>query len=98
MGKNLPFSRNTVILYLDEVIAIPEDIEVGHSHSFGFLISGIIQQPWYLTCKAGGKADKSIVVLFQQFKINSGLVVESLDACYRDKLDKVLIAFVVLAE
>ena len=97
-GQNALFLLDAVILQLDKEVLTPKEITVIH-RLFQRAVIVVLQQPLrYLTGKAGGQANQSLVILLKQSVVDARLVVKALGEAERHQLDQILVAGVVFAE
>ena len=87
-----------VVLQFDVIVALAEQVPIPQRCLLGAVIVPCQNRAGYLARQAGGQADQTIVVLFQQFLIDTRLGVKTLGKAGRHHLDKVLVACLVFAE
>ena len=87
-----------MILHFDKVVALTKYLKVLEG---SFLRTLVVVRSYftrYLSGNTSGQADESLVVLFQEFPVNTRLAVKAVNARYRYELYKVFVALVVLTE
>ena len=90
--------HDAVILKLYIIIPLPENREVAQGCFLGSRIVACGKSARYLAGKAGGHTYKTLVILFDQLKVDPRAVIEALGIRERDHFDKVPVALLVLAE
>ena len=73
-----------MILQLQKEVSLSEDFLVAQGRLFSFLIQIAYQIPGNLSRQAGAQRDHPFVVLFQNFQINTRLIVKPVHVTFGD--------------
>ena len=95
--KNPLLLRNAVVLQFNEVILSEEVVVKGHCFP-GFVHLAGQKIPGQFSGQAGGKADQTFMVLFQEGVVDSRLLVKALHIGDAHQFNQVLVALGVFAE
>ena len=96
--QHLLLLLQAVILYLNVVIALPEQIVIIKGRVFRFFVVARQEGLGDLARKARRKAHQTLVVLLQHLFINPGLGIKALDEARGHQLDQVFVAGFILAQ
>ena len=93
-----PLLRDAVILQFQEEIAFSENLLIPQCGLFSHLVLVPHHRTRHLTCKAGGKRDNALVILFQNLHVDTRLIVKSIDKARRNNLHQIGIARIIFRQ
>ena len=96
VGNNLALLLETVIVNLEEEPAFPKDVLILDSGFFRLFDTAGQDIRRNLTVQTSRKTDQAFVMFTQQFFINAGFVIETVEVPFRDELHEILISLLVL--